>query len=101
MSHLRELANQIVEELATEFEETPDMDLDEAVYGRVFDRISDFITCDAEAYDVIREIDLEQSPDGDTLFRAIQKAAENVVRSHVEFLVENDERFKREEAPTP
>jgi hypothetical protein len=101
MSYLRKLANEIVEELAGEFAETPDMDLDETIYGRVFDRISDSITCDAEIVGLIGELDLDQSPDGDTLFRALQKAAENKVRSMVEFLVENDERFKSDVEPTP
>lgn len=101
MSRLRELAKSIVEDLVRDFRDDPSMDVGEAASDMVFERVSDTITSDSDAYAVIQEIDLNTSPDGDTLFRAIQKAAENVVREHVEFLVEYDDRFKTVEAPTP
>jgi len=95
------LAKLIVDELARDFADNPGMDIEDAIYTAVFDRVSETITSDKDVIAFIGDIDLNAAPDGDTLFRAIQKAVEEAVRADVSLLVEADERFKTEGSPKP
>jgi len=95
------LAKLIVEEIARDFADNPGMDVEDAVYTTVFDRVSETITADKDVIAFIGEIDLNAAPDGDTLFRAIQKAVEEAVRADVSLLIDSDPRFQVDKAPRP
>jgi hypothetical protein len=95
---LIQLAQSILEEIADTYAEDNEINLDNEAYQIVFDRISDTILSDNDAISVIAEIDLEAEPDGETLFRAIQKAAEDKVLGHVLDLIREDSRFKKDDS---
>lgn len=98
---LIDLAHSIVDEIAGLYEEDDKIDIDDTVDNVVFDRISETMTSDNDAIAVIGEIELDISTSGNTLFREIQKASEDVVRGHVLDLIKQDPRFRIEQEVQP
>lgn len=92
---LSDIATEIVNKIADDYQEHDgdDFDFDSAVNEAVFEWISDQITTDEHAAAVVSQIDLNGAPEGETLFRAIQKAAEGKLRVLTNEAIERESRF--------
>jgi hypothetical protein len=77
------LAEEVAEKVKEMCEDDGTLDVEDTIEDVLSETISERFTSDNDIIAIIGEIDLDATPDGDSLFRAIQKEAENTVRGFV------------------